>query len=1107
MQKIIVVLTIAVFVSSVFAALPAGDYIPGRAMINFTAELPLLQISVERGIVKLGIPDLDAVAHEFNISSMEKVFPGENRPDNPLLVDLSRWYYVTFPAEIAVEDVLMAYMGNSFIEHVDYHMLREYCYTPNDPLLTNCWHLFNIQADSAWEITKGKEEIVIALVDTGIDTAHIDLKDQMWINYGEDANGDSIINIWDWNYVDDDQSGYIDDFWGWDFIENDNTPHDTEGHGTLCAGAASADTDNDEGIAGTGFNTRLMNLRCGIAGSIQFGLQGINYAATTGADIISLSYSSPFYWVPEQQAIQAAWQYGSVICAAAGNDNSTMFTYPASYVNVVGVGSTDFDDRKASFSNYNSAAGGMYNVDVMAPGVSILTTQLGGGYIAVSGTSLSSAICSGVLALICSVSPEGYTNAGVVQTLFDTVDDIYPVNPGYQYGQLGYGRINAFNAVLSLSPYLSLESLEITDDGNNDGRADPGETVELTISIFNDLRAQMAADVTGTLNCADPAVDLIVNTGSFGDINPGTTASNSSPYVFEALNSEPHFAEFELGLVIGDGRNFNIPFELEIGRPPILLVDDDGPDDNSELFYLWDFEELGLFVDYWEQNSAPIPQEEIDRYEVVIWETGFSDSTLDASEQAILQNYLDNGSTNLLFTSTNAGPDIGNTTFYSDYLHASFVGDEVTEVFIDGIEGNAISEGMELFLIGSTGSGNIASLEAVNPLGNAEICFVYQNQNLNAALNCEFANGSRVVYLAFPLDAVTYSIFTSRLEVLTSILDWFMPTPAPQIELSADEIDFGEIQVGSQSETPLTIYNTGDSDLILYAVSSGDPVFFTDYNQADSIVTPGDSLLINVYFEPEENIVYSDILMVENNDQLEEVVLTGSGIMSFMISLTPYNPPVIIPETGGSFDFNIAAENQSSAAVTNDIWTIIELPATGTVGPLILVEDMVFAAGSSADRDRTQEVPSFAPPGIYAYYAFAGVYPWVIEYSASFNFEKTGVNGAGFMGGPADWSCSGEIFDSELVSGISPQSFWLRQPHPNPFNNETNIAFELPQTSNITLMIFDVQGREVMTLIAGVYPAGIHEVKFDSEGVSSGCYFAHLQAGTFVQTRKMLLLK
>jgi len=241
------------------------------------------------------------------------------------------------------------------------------------------------------------------------------------------------------------------------------------------------------------------------------------------------------------------------------------------------------------------------------------------------------------------------------------------------------------------------------------------------------------------------------------------------------------------------------------------------------------------------------------------------------------------------------------------------------------------------------------------------------------------------------------------------------------------------------------------------------------------------------------------------NEDVWLIRLEGE-IGPLVVTLTPINPPIIIPETGGSFDFNIAVENTTSEPQTFDIWIQIYLPEIGTVEP-ILVTDFSLPANTSIDRDRIQEVPAFAPAGTYTYYGYVGDYPWVIDNYDSFTFEKEGTDGAGYLGTAADWICTGEPFDGETIVSNIPETYALNSPYPNPFNPTTAISYQLPAASYLKLTVYDISGREVARLVDGFKPAGVHEATFDGSELASGVYFVRLSVEDFQQTRKLLLVK
>jgi len=222
------------------------------------------------------------------------------------------------------------------------------------------------------------------------------------------------------------------------------------------------------------------------------------------------------------------------------------------------------------------------------------------------------------------------------------------------------------------------------------------------------------------------------------------------------------------------------------------------------------------------------------------------------------------------------------------------------------------------------------------------------------------------------------------------------------------------------------------------------------------------------------------------------------------VTLTPYGMPIQIPVGGGSFDFNIEIANTGMNQETFDIWTMATLPNSSQYGPIINVPDFTAPASWSSNRDRIQLVPGGAPSGTYTYDAYVGVYPDDIWNEGHFEFEKlAGEGNAQFF----NWESYGEEFDENTSTLVMPDKVMLLKAYPNPFNPTTIISYQLPIAGYMTLRVFDVQGREVATLVNGYRSAGSHEVTFGGSNLASGIYIYHLEAGDFNTTGKMVLMK
>jgi subtilisin family serine protease len=336
---------------------------------------------------------------------------------------------------------------------------------PDDPYYFYQWYVddgdfADVRLPYAWDTARGDTSVVIAIIDTGVDTTHPDLASRIWRNQGEIPG----------NGIDDDGNGFVDDVEGWDFGRADNDPKpeytpessgiDVGFHGTFCAGIAAASTNNGDGIAGAGWNCRIMPLKVshpdsGITSEAIAG--AFLYAVEERASVISMSFGGPGDpGVPEffQSLIDLATSSGSVCVAAAGNDGDSVRTYPAACDRVLAVGATDFNNARAEFSNFGSW------VDVAAPGSFMFSsicqnytfTELDqlfyillfgwdgvNPYMYGDGTSFACPLVAGVCGLVRARFPY-LTPPLVMQQIVSTGDPIpydQPIGP----------KLNALNAV------------------------------------------------------------------------------------------------------------------------------------------------------------------------------------------------------------------------------------------------------------------------------------------------------------------------------------------------------------------------------------------------------------------------------------------------------------------------------------------------------------------------------------------------------------------------------------------------------------------------------------------------------------------------------------
>jgi len=363
--------------------------------------------------------------------------------------DLLNTYLIEFEDINNIEAFINELEASGTVLYAEKVPLDKISLTPNDQYYntSQAWGLFKINAGQAWDVSLGSSSVVVATADNAVQITHPDLINQLWVNPGEIPN----------NGIDDDNNGYIDDINGYDVGDNDNNPNPPStsfNHGTHVAGTTGAQTNNTIGVSSIGNGISIMAVKStrnnAGSNSVTNGYDGIYYAAVSGADVINCSWGGTGYSSTGQNIVNFAWNSGSIVVAAAGNDgtnNDNTPHYPSNLNNVISVASSTTTDAKSSFSNYGNT------VDITAPGSNILSTVPNNTYATMSGTSMASPLVSGLLGLMKSLNPS-LSNTALINCMYSTADNINAINPSYS-GLLGAGRINAHQAMLCVSSTLS----------------------------------------------------------------------------------------------------------------------------------------------------------------------------------------------------------------------------------------------------------------------------------------------------------------------------------------------------------------------------------------------------------------------------------------------------------------------------------------------------------------------------------------------------------------------------------------------------------------------------------------------------------------------------
>lgn len=449
---------------------------------------------------------------------------------------------VTTNQQVTPDAIQAAQRDLPFLKSFEPNIVQQISRVPNDPQFGNQWGFQNtgqliqgqvgtpgadISLTQAWDTTIGSRNVVVAVIDTGVDLTHPDLIPNLWTNPGEIAG----------NGIDDDGNGYVDDVHGYDFADNDSSPQDDSPnifhHGTTVAGAIGAAGNNNLGVTGVAWNVSIMALkianRFGVLTTAaivaahdyatmmitQFGVNVVASNNSYGAFQQAFYANAPAGISAERDAIQNFVNAGATFVASAGNssfdnDNPNFTNFPSSYniPGIISVAATDNRDQLSGFSSF-----GAQTVELAAPGTDILTTTEGGGYDFVSGTSYASPIVAGAVALLKTVKP----NASAVEireALFNSVDAL----PSLQGRVRSGGRLNVARAIQV-----------IQTDGPVVRAVSPGAITQQIIPGTTTPFTQIVVDFSKDLNANNISLSAVSLVGAGSDGNIGTSDDFTVP--------------------------------------------------------------------------------------------------------------------------------------------------------------------------------------------------------------------------------------------------------------------------------------------------------------------------------------------------------------------------------------------------------------------------------------------------------------------------------------------------------------------------------------------------------------------------------------------------
>jgi thermitase len=386
------------------------------------------------------------VSSQVSLSDLKRTLPASEAR----YIDRAR-SYILIKSKKSLRDLnRISSVRDRRIEYVEPNYIYRIQAVPNDPEYKMLWGLKNsgqtikdtvgkagvdIQAEKAWDITVGSHNVVVAVIDTGIDYTIADLKENIWINQKELSGQKGF---------DDDGNGYIDDVYGYDFFNNDGDPKDDHGHGSHVGGTIGATGDNKTGVVGVNWKVQLMAVKflgSNGTGTTEAAIKAVDYAVANNVNIINASWGGGDYSKALEDSLKNASEKGILFVASAGNsgrNTDVTPSYPASYEadNVLSVAAVDNTGAIAYFSNY-----GKKSVDLGAPGFNVLSTTIAGiEYF--SGTSMAAPHVAGVAALLLSKEPN-LSVAQIRERLLSTSKILTDLKGKTATG----GLLNAYNAL------------------------------------------------------------------------------------------------------------------------------------------------------------------------------------------------------------------------------------------------------------------------------------------------------------------------------------------------------------------------------------------------------------------------------------------------------------------------------------------------------------------------------------------------------------------------------------------------------------------------------------------------------------------------------------
>lgn len=1145
--------------------IPRDEVMPGSVIVQFNAPIGLAKSSATTGVASF-----DALASRYGAYSIEPIFPHEALRRMKGTEKLLRTYIIRYAADTHPLDVCRDIASDPNIEIAEPSPKIRRHERPNDVLFSQQQDYINaVSLVPAWDVIKGEAgNVTIAIVDGGTDWQHEDMRDILWVNEGEIPG----------NGIDDDNNGFIDDVHGWNFANNTNNPRGRStqqlnyDHGTAVAGIPLAMANNSIGIAGASWNSKLMAINVASSDALNdstLGFStylGILYAASNGADIINASWGGSFSLNVAREIVEVARQNGALVISSAGNDgtnNDLRPQYPANYDGVLSVGSLSIGDRRSNFSNYG------ITVDVFAPGEFLYSTQPENKYdrrfsngFGIAGTSFSSPLVAGIAALVKTQHPD-WTPDQVREQVRVTAVNIDASNAALR-GLLGKGRADALRAV-TIDNLPAIRFIESSLDGlGENGRVDPGEVIDLTVTLINYLAD--ASNVSVSLTTSDN--NIIMRSANVNIASIGSGERAEAIFQFEVRNqpAEGNIVPFIIDVIAGDYSDRDV-FNV-LTSPPQRFDHNTGVltttvTNQGNIGYVTtqqDADGVGFVLngfDYIFEGGLLIGT----------GSTSVSDC-IRGADQTQQDDDFRPASGSFLRTLV-PGPDADQETIIElvDSLAVNPIG-----VVIAQQSYAYTNEPFNKFIIFKYTIQNTSGRDIQNLYISQFFDWDITNRDTNLQGANDYARFDRFRSLGYIQNAPGNPTRLAGNVVLSSLgatgyRSIHNPNEIYDGFPNAEKWAFmsGGIQSENVDNTDVsTITSTGPFRLarneaveVAFAViaaetleelrNSADAARYLWENNLSSEIVPRKPILRTAVLQNPAASKYADVVVV-SDIQLQSPpavsVSTNAGSATIQTerligSAKTFKGAV---EFTGSGTHTIRTEaatvfTGADTTVTRTFEVALAKPgqttqlslnrqqATLLIGAGAISSETYFI-GETERRDG-DVIYRFGPSKSYAApLELALRYDPVrfAEPSKLFIYRKqddkwialaSRVDPAGNIV-RASTTELGEfklVYDGDFEGdNIVPATFALQQNYPNPFNPSTTIAYDIPEASQVELVVFNALGQVVRTLVQGFQAPGRYTVVWPSDNdagelVPSGVYFYQLRAGAFSRTNKMILLR